>query len=106
MNIAELMERGQFQHRFDLAFKKHRQNNDIDGRRPAQGRADFDVIGRHFGQQDSPLFEGGLTDQTFARADARNHPLACVECITGKQTEIGFSVGSIVDIEHTMLDRR
>ena len=106
VDIAEPVERSQLEHCLDLAFEQHRQDDDIDGRRLAQGRADLDVVGRHFGKQDPLLFESRFPHQSLAGADAGHHVLACIEGIAGEKPEIRLTVRRIVDEENTVLNRR
>ena len=44
VDVAELLERGQLDHRLHFAFEQHRQHDDAERRRLAQARRDLDVI--------------------------------------------------------------
>ncbi len=55
---------------FTSPFEQDGQNDDVHGRRFAQSRADLDVIGRNFGQQDALLLERRLADESLTGMNA------------------------------------
>ena len=46
VDVAEAVERGQLDHRLDLAFEQHRQHDDVQRLGFAEAGADLDVVGR------------------------------------------------------------
>ena len=63
---GELAERGELDHRLDLAFEQHRQHDDVARNRLEQGRADRHGVRGHVGDQHAPLVGGALPDQALA----------------------------------------
>ena len=53
VDVGELIERGQLDDRFHLAFEQDRQDDDVQRRGLAQPGADLDVIAGHVGDQDA-----------------------------------------------------
>ena len=84
MNITEPLERGELDHRFDLTFEQHRQNNDVQRRRLAQAGIDLDVTGRYIDQQYSVSFESALSDQPFSGPEAIRDILALAVGVAGQ----------------------
>ena len=74
LQLGEVAERGELDHRLDLALEQHRQHDDALGRRLEQARADRMDRRRHVGDQDLAAVGGALADQ--ALADARRLGMA------------------------------
>ena len=67
---GEGAERGELDHRLDLALEQHRQHDDVRGAALNSAEPIGDGIGRHVGDQHAALVGGALADQAFADADA------------------------------------
>ena len=66
MRIAESMEGREFNHGLGLAFKEHRQNDDVVRRRFAESGTNVDVVRGNVGDEDALFLERALAHQTFA----------------------------------------
>ena len=105
VDVAELVERGQLDHRLDLAFEQHRQHHDAERRRFAQAGADLDVIVRHVGDQDALLLQRALAHQPFAQLElvARRSCRSSIG-VAGEQLQQRLlAVLRVVDIEDALL---
>ena len=75
---GELRHRGKLDHRLDLIFEQHRQDDDVARHDLEQRRTDRHGVVRHFGDQHAALVGGALADQAFADAqhveDGRSPP--------------------------------
>ena len=49
------LQRGQLEHRLDLALEDHREDDDVARQRLEEARADRHRVGRHVGDQHAPL---------------------------------------------------
>ena len=87
---VERLERREFNHRFRLAFKQHRQHNDARRARGGEARFDVCVIRFYVVEQDALLLDGALADETFA--DENVLGLVGPLRVTGEQTEHPFVV--------------
>ena len=105
MRFVEAVERGQLDDRLDLAFEQDRDDEDVGRRRRAESGTDLDVVGRHVGEEDRFLFDGGLADQAFAGAEARLQLLAFGVGVTGEQPQIRFLGGRFVEVDDAVLHR-
>src|SRR6185437_13781001 len=65
VNLAERVERRQFDHGPDISFKQNWQNDDVQWRSLAQARTYLNVIGRNPGEQDALFLERALADQSL-----------------------------------------
>ena len=70
VRLREAAERGQLDHRLHLLLEQHRQHDDVERRRLAEGRTDGDIIARHIGEENALLLVSHLTDQPLAEAEA------------------------------------
>ena len=71
LQLGEVAERGELDHRLDLALEQHRQHDDVAWRRREQARADRHASVGHVGDQHAALLGGALADQAFADRGAR-----------------------------------
>src|SRR2546426_10115000 len=66
VRFAELSERGQLDDRLDLAFKQHRQDDDVQWRGRTENRADADVVVGDILEQNALLLVSALPNKAFA----------------------------------------
>src|SRR5215467_10947904 len=106
MDVAESMERRQFNDGFDLSFKQNRQHNDVQRRRFAQSGIDVNVVRRYVREKDRFFFERALSDKSFSGFEAVRNVLTLAVCIAGEQFHIGIALlGTFVEVEDAMLHR-
>ncbi len=68
VDVGEMAEGSQLDHRLRLAFEQHRQHDDAERRSLAQAGGDLDVVFRNVGHQDAALFPPALAHQSLPHA--------------------------------------
>src|SRR5688572_25961416 len=103
MRVAENLERGKLDHRFDLAFEQHRQHNDVIRTGRTQAGTYLNIIWRHVGHQNALFLEHALTDETVTGLKRVAEALALVVSIAAQQLHDRVAVVAGVYIKDTLL---
>ena len=89
LKVREGADRGQFDHRLDLAFEQDRQHDDVARRGLEECRADRHHIVGHVGDQQPARVAGALADQAVADLQSFGIAGRWIIGIGGKELQVG-----------------